>query len=106
MSRNSLSFAFPVLVSAFGTALVAVSYPFDVAHQDRVATLAFLMVAAAVLSLAGGRVDRGHLGLLGFAIRGPAIFLKPLDAALFGLAMVLSQRRRPLWHVLTNASCY
>jgi signal transduction histidine kinase len=83
-----------------------VSYPYDVAHQDPVATLAFLMVAAAVLSFASVRVDRGHLSLLGLGIGASAILLNPLDAALVGLAMVVSQARRPLWHVLTNASVY
>jgi len=106
MSRNSLSFAFPALVSVFVTALVAVGYPYDVAHQDPIAKLAFLMGAAAVLSLASVRVDRGHLTLLGLAIGATAILLNPLDAALVGLAMVIGQVRRPLLHVLTNASVH
>ena len=106
MSRTSLSFAYPTLVSVFVIALVGVSYPYDLDHQDPVAKLAFLMVAAAVLSLASVRVDRGHLTLLGLAIGASAILLNPLDTALVGLAMVISQVRRPLWHVLTNASVY
>jgi signal transduction histidine kinase len=106
MSRNSLSFAFPASVSVFVIALVAVSYPYDMAHQDPIARLGFLVVAAAVLSLASVRVDRGHLTLLGLGIGATAILLNPLDAALVGLAMVVSQARRPLWHVLTNASVY
>jgi signal transduction histidine kinase len=106
MSRNSLSFAFPALVSALVVAVVAVSYPYDVTHQDPILKLAFLIAAAAVLSLASVRVDRGHLTLLGLAIGASAILLNPLDAAIVGLAMVVSQVRRPLWHVLTNASVY
>jgi signal transduction histidine kinase len=106
LSRTSLSFAFPALVLVFVIALVVVSYPYDVAHQDSIAKLAFLMVAAAVLSFATVRVDRGHLSLLGLGIGATAILLNPLDAALVGLAMVISQVRRPLWHVLTNASVY
>ena len=106
MSRNSLSFAFPILVSVFVIALVVVSYPYDMSHQDPIAKLGFLIVAAAVLSLASVRVDRGHLTLLGLGVGATAILLNPLNAALVGLAMVVSQARRPLWHVLTNASVY
>jgi signal transduction histidine kinase len=106
MSRNSLSFAFPALVSVSVIALVAVTYSYDATHQDPVAKLGFLIVASAVLSLARVRVDRGHLTLLGLGIGATAILLNPLDAALVGLAMVVSQARRPLWHVLTNASVY
>lgn len=106
MSRNSLSFAFPAGVSVVVSALVALTYSYDVSHQDPIAKLAFLMVAAAVLSFASVRVDRGHLSLLGLVIGATAILLNPLDAALVGLAMVVSQVRRPLWHVLTNASVY
>jgi signal transduction histidine kinase len=106
MNRNSLSFAFPILVSVFVIALVLVSYPYDTSHQDPIAKLGFLIVAAAVLSLASVRVDRGHLTLLGLGVGATAILLNPLNAALVGLAMVVSQARRPLWHVLTNASVY
>jgi signal transduction histidine kinase len=106
VTRNNLSFAFPGLVSVFVVVLVALSYPYDVAHPDPIAKLAFLMTASALLSFASVRVDRGHLSLLGLGIGATAILLNPLDATLVGLAMVVSQARRPLWHVLTNASVY
>jgi len=106
VSRNSLSYAFPALVSLFVIGLVATSLPYDAAHQDPIAKVAFLMLAAAVLSLASVRVDRGHLTLLGLGIGATAILTNPLDAALVGLAMAISQWRRPKWHVLTNATIY
>jgi signal transduction histidine kinase len=106
VSRNTLSFAFPLVVSVFVISLVAGTYPYDFAHPDPIAKLAFLIVAAAVLSLASVRVDRGHLTLLGLAIGATGILLNPLNAALVGLAMAISQVRRPLWHVLTNATVY
>jgi signal transduction histidine kinase len=106
MSRNTLSYAFPTLVAAVVVALVLATYPYDVAHKDSIATLAFLIVAAAVLSLASVRVDRGHLTLLGLAIGATAILANPLDAALVGIAMAMSQTRRQRWHILTNATLY
>lgn len=106
MSRNSLSYAFPALVSLFVIGLVATTLPYDAAHQDPIAKVAFLMLAAAVLSLASVRVDRGHLTLLGLGIGATAILTNPLDAAVVGLAMAISQVRRPKWHVLTNGTVY
>ena len=101
-----MSYAFPVLVAVFVIALVATTYPYDVAHEDPITKVAFLMLAAAVLSLASVRVDRGNLTLLGLGIGATAILTNPLDAAVVGLAMAISQVRRPLWHVLTNATVY
>lgn len=103
-SRNVLSYAYAGLVAVFVVALVLVTYPYDVAHQDPITTIAFLMAAAAALNLASVRLDRGRLTLSGLAIGATAILLNPLDAALVGLAISLGSRGP--WLTFANASTY
>ena len=104
MTRNILSYAYSGLVAVFVVALSVATYPYDVAHQDPIATIAFLTVAAAVLNLASVRVDRGRLTLSGLSIGATAILLNPLDAALVGLAISLGTRGP--WRIFANAATY
>ncbi|HVS48026.1 MAG TPA: hypothetical protein VHJ99_03890, partial [Candidatus Dormibacteraeota bacterium] len=57
-SRNTWSYAYLGLLVVFVIALVVVTYPFDVAHQDPITKVVFLMIAAAALNLASVRLDR------------------------------------------------
>ena len=104
MSRNILSYAYSGLVAVFVVALILATYPYDVAHQDPIATIAFLTGAAAVLNLASVRVDRGRLTLSGLSIGATAILLNPLDAGLVGLAISLGTRGP--WRIFANAATY
>jgi signal transduction histidine kinase len=106
VSRNTWSYAYPGLVGAFVIALIVVTYPYDLAHQDPITKVAFLMVAAALLNLASVRLDRGRLTLSGLAIGASAILTNPLDAALIGLAMAVGPTTRGPWPIFANATIY
>jgi signal transduction histidine kinase len=106
LSRNIWSYAYLGLLVVFVIALVVVTYPFDVAHQDPITKVVFLMIAAAALNLASVRLDRGRLTLSGLAIGATAILTTPLDAALIGLAIGIGTNTRGPWPILGNAAIY
>jgi signal transduction histidine kinase len=106
MNRSSWSYAYPVLIAVFLVPLIAVTYPYDVSHQDQVTKVAFLIVAAAVLNLASVRIDRGRLTLSGLAIGATAILVNPIDAALIGLAIAIGSVTRGPWSIFANAAVY
>jgi len=106
MNRNSASYAYPAVVAVFVVALIALTYPYDVAHQDDPSKVAFLMIAAAVLNFASVRIDRGRLTLSGLAVGATAILVNPLNAALVGLAISIGAISRGPWPIITNAAVY
>jgi len=86
--------------------LVTVTYGYDLVHQDSIARVAFLIVAAALLNLASVRLDRGRLTLSGLAIGATAILTNPLDAALIGLGVGVGSITRGSWPIFANAGIY
>ena len=106
MNRKTVSYAYPGVLAVFVVALISGTRGYEAAHQDEIAKVLFLMVAAAVLNLASVRLDRGRLTLSGLAIGATAILANPLDAALVGLAISVGAFRRGPWPILTNAAVY
>lgn len=106
MSRSRLSYAYPGLVGLGVIPLVAATYRYDLVHEDSIARVAFLIVAAALLNLASVRLDRGRLTLSGLAIGATAILTNPLDAAIVGLGVGVGSITRGSWPIFANAGIY
>jgi signal transduction histidine kinase len=72
-------------------------------HPNSVAQVAYLMVAAMVLSWIEVRLERGRLTLSALAMGTAAVLLNPLNASLVGLATGVAMFRRSQWQIIANA---
>lgn len=85
--------------------LVAIDYLFRIGEQirpDQVTLVAFMAIAAPLLSLPEVQLERGRLTLNGIITVAAAILLNPIDASLVALLVAFGNRRTP-WSVLGNA---
>jgi signal transduction histidine kinase len=78
------------------------TFPYDLAHPDSIATVMYLVTGAAALNLVYVGIDRGGL-TLALLFNGTAILLlNPLNATLVGCSSQILQSRRGGWRIATN----
>ena len=94
---------FGVLASAIVVLNVGV-YGYTKSHPDAIASVIYLAVIAALMSVPEVRIDRGTLTLNGVVGGAAAILLNPLNATLVGMMIAIPYARRGAWRMAGNAS--
>jgi signal transduction histidine kinase len=103
LRRTAASYVYLGLLAAVVILVNVLDRQYSLSHQDRLADVLFLALAAAALNLPQVRIDEGRLSLSGIATGAAALLLNPLDATLVGIASSVSFARRGRFPLLGNA---